>query len=167
MTPDQDDYLAEDGEPRSRARSLLAAGWLRALLVLGALAVVIVVAVPYLLQWFEAGAPERPAMTGTPVSRPAPTPLPPVETAPAPAAPSPAAPVPASATAPAPAANEPPAAKGASAAKDVPAAKELPAAKEMPAAKAAAAPEIAAGVATGAVALVAGGLLLLRGRHRR
>lgn len=141
MTPDQDDYLAEDGEPRSRARSLLAAGWLRALLVLGALAVVIVIAVPYLLQWFEAGAPERPAMTGTPVPRPAPTPLPPVETAPAPAAPSPAAPVPASATAPAPAAKEPPAAKDASAAKDVPAAKELPAAKEMPAAKAAAAPD--------------------------
>ena len=74
MTPEDDDYLADDRETRSTSRRLLTAGWFRALLVLGALAVVIVIAVPYVLQWLETGSPERSAMTGTQVTRPAPAP---------------------------------------------------------------------------------------------
>jgi cell division septation protein DedD len=133
MTPeDDDDYLADGRETRSASRRLLAAGWLRALLVLGALAVVVVITVPYILQWLETGSTDRPAMTDAQVTRPAPAPPTQIETAPAaPSAPSaPSAPAPAVATAPA--AKEPPAAKDVGPAKDVPAAKEMPAAKEPP-----------------------------------
>ena len=133
MIPEDEDYLADDRETRSAARRLLAAGWLRALLVLGVLAIVIVITVPYILQWLESGSPERPAMTDAQVTRSAPASPTPVETAPAPAAP--AAPAPAASPAPASAAKEPPAAKDAGSAKDTPAAKEMPAAKEPPAAK--------------------------------
>ena len=135
MTPEDDDYLADDRETRSTARRLLAAGWLRALLVLGALAVVIVIAVPYVLQWLETGSPERSAMTGTQVTRPAPAPPTQSETAPA----APAAPAPAVAIAPAPSAKEPPAAKDVGPTKDAPAEKEIPAAKTPPKAAAPAA----------------------------
>lgn len=60
MSPDQDDYLDDDaGAGRPETRGVLAAGWLRALLVLAALAVVLVVTVPYFIEWI---APEpRPA----------------------------------------------------------------------------------------------------------
>ena len=135
MIPEDDDYLADDRETRSTARRLLAAGWLRALLVLGALAVVIVIAVPYVLQWLETGSPERSAMTGTQVTRPALAPPTQSETAPA----APAGPAPAVAIAPAPSAKEPPAAKDLGPTKDAPAEKELPAAKTPPKAAAPAA----------------------------
>jgi cell division septation protein DedD len=94
--------------------------------VLGALAVVVVIAVPYILQWLETSSPDRPAMTDTQVTRPAPAPPTQIETAPA----APSAPAPAVATAPIPPAKEPPAAKDVDPAKDAPAAKEMPAAKE-------------------------------------
>jgi cell division septation protein DedD len=119
MTPEDDDYLADDRETRSTSRRLLTAGWFRALLVLGALAVVIVIAVPYVLQWLETGSSERSAMTGTQVTRPAHAPPTQSETAPA-------APAPVVAPAPAPTAKESPATK------DAPAEKEMPAAKTPP-----------------------------------
>ena len=126
MTPEDDDYLADDRETQSASRRLLAAGWLRALLVLAVLAIVIVITVPYILQWLESGPPERAAMTDAQVTRSVPASATPIESTPAaPAAPVPAAPAPA-----APAAKEPPTAKDAGPAKDAPAAKELPAAKE-------------------------------------
>ena len=123
MTPEDDDYLADDRETQSASRRLLAAGWLRALLVLAVLAIVIVITVPYILQWLESGAPERAAMTDAQVTRSVPASATPIES-------TPAAPTPAVAMAPAPAAKEPPIAKDAGSAKDAPAAKELPAAKE-------------------------------------
>ena len=131
MTPEDDDYLADDRETQSASRRLLAAGWLRALLVLAVLAIVIVITVPYILQWLESSPPERAAMTDAQVTRSVPASATPIESAPAaPAAPAPAVPAPAVAVAPAPAAKEPPVAKDAGPAKDAPAAKELPAAKE-------------------------------------
>jgi cell division septation protein DedD len=126
MTPEDDDYLADDRETQSATRRLLAAGWLRALLVLAVLAIVIVITVPYILQWLESSPPERAAMTDAPVTRSVPASPTPIESTPA----APAAPAPAVAMAPAPAAKEPPVAKDAGSAKDAPAAKELPAAKE-------------------------------------
>ena len=133
MTPEDDDYLADDRETQSASRRLLAAGWLRALLVLAVLAIVIVITVPYILQWLESGPSERAAMTDAQATRsvPAsPTPIESAPAAPAPATPTPLAPAPAVATAPSPAAKEPPVAKDASPAKDAPAVKELPAAKD-------------------------------------
>jgi len=133
MTPEDDDYLADDRETQSASRRLLAAGWLRALLVLVVLAIVIVITVPYILQWLESNPPERTAMTDAQGTRSVPASATPIEsapTAPAPAAPEPAVPAPAVAVAPSPAAKEPPVAKDAGPAKDAPAAKELPAAKE-------------------------------------
>ncbi len=64
MSPDRDDEYLDDDATVGRAapRGVLAAGWLRALLVLVALAVVLVIAVPYVLEWL---APEP-----RPVARP-------------------------------------------------------------------------------------------------
>ena len=143
MTPEQDDYLAEDGEDRSASRSLLAAGWLRAFLVLAALAVVIVISVPYILQWLETGSPERPALTDTQLTRPVPAPPTRIETAPAPAGPAPVVTTP-----PAPVAKELPAVKEPVAPKEAGLAKDLSAAKEMPAAKEAAKKEPAKAAAS-------------------
>ena len=122
-----DDYLADDGDERSASQRLLAAGWLRALLVLAALAVVTVIAVPYILQWLDTDSPERTAKLDAQLSRSAPTPPTRTETAPAPA--------PAVVTSPAPVAKEAPEMKEPSAPKDADATKQAPAAKEMPAAK--------------------------------
>jgi cell division protein FtsN len=128
-----DDYLADDGDERSATQRLLAAGWLRALLVLTALAVVTVIAVPYILQWLDTDSPERTAKLDAQLSRPALTPPTRTETAPAPA--------PAVVTSPAPVAKEAPEMKESPAPKDADStrqastAKEMPPAKEMPAAK--------------------------------
>ena len=138
MTPDRDDDLAEDGEERSASQRVLAAGWLRALLVLSALAVVTVISVPYILQWLDTDSAERAAKSDATVSRPAPTPPTQTETAPAPAPAAPTMPAPAApaaATAPAPAAKEAPVVKQPSAPKDADPTKDVSAAKEMPAAK--------------------------------
>jgi hypothetical protein len=132
VSPDRDDeYLGDDAEERRSKHGVLSAGWLRALLVLSALAVVLVITVPYLLQWLSGPTPPspRPALTETPRTEPtkvqtaatAPTPAPPVATL----TPEP------------PAKTEMPAAKPEPPAKtEMPAAKPEPPAKtEMPSAK--------------------------------
>jgi type IV secretory pathway VirB10-like protein len=132
VSPDRDDeYLGDDAEERRSKHGVLSAGWLRALLVLSALAVVLVITVPYLLQWLSGPTPPspRPALTETPRTEPtkvqtaatAPTPAPPVAT------PTPEPP----------AKTEMPAAKPEPPAKtEMPAAKPEPPAKtEMPSAK--------------------------------
>jgi cell division septation protein DedD len=67
VSPDRDDYLEDQAEGgRTGTRSALAAGWLRALLVLAALAVVLMIAVPYVLEWISPSPPPpiaRPALT--------------------------------------------------------------------------------------------------------
>jgi cell division septation protein DedD len=61
VSPDRDDHLEDEAEGgRVRMRSALAAGWLRALLVLAALAVVLVISVPYVLEWLSPSTPPRP-----------------------------------------------------------------------------------------------------------
>ena len=82
-----------DEESEYAPRSIFAAGWFRAVLVLTVLAIVVVVALPYLLNWFE------PAPAGMKVAPPKPSaPAAPIATAPlAPsAAVRPSAPLPAS-----------------------------------------------------------------------
>jgi cell division septation protein DedD len=114
--PDQNEFLEDDEQEELARRSIFSAGWFRALLVLTVLAIVVVVSLPYLLNWLEpTSAP--PVRTQAKSSAPAPAPAPaaPVP-APAPPATSPSAPTmiqapaspPAKAEAPAPA---PPAAK--------------------------------------------------------
>jgi cell division septation protein DedD len=87
VSPDRDDYLDDDAAAgRAAPRGILAAGWLRALLVLATLAVVLVITVPYALEWL---APEprptaRPSLIEPPKSETtmtqtqAPVPAPPV-----------------------------------------------------------------------------------------
>lgn len=106
MSPDRDDYLEDQAEGgRTGTRSALAAGWLRALLVLAALAVVLMITVPYVLEWLSPSPPPppiaRPALTEpaksgtvTALAPAAPPAKSETEAAPAPAAP------PATATAP-------------------------------------------------------------------
>lgn len=53
MSPEQDDFLDEDEHEEYAPRSIFAAGWFRAVLVLTVLAIVVVVSLPYLLNWFE------------------------------------------------------------------------------------------------------------------
>jgi cell division septation protein DedD len=98
VSPDRDDYLEDQAEGgRTGTRSALAAGWLRALLVLAALAVVLMITVPYVLEWISPSPPPpiaRPALTEpaksgtvtalTPAAPPAKSET---ETAPAPTAP--------------------------------------------------------------------------------
>ena len=94
MSPDRDDeYLEDDAEERRSKPGALSAGWLRALLVLSALAVVLVITVPYILQWLSGPTPPspRPALTEPARTEPtkvetaarAPTPAPPGAAAPA------------------------------------------------------------------------------------
>jgi cell division septation protein DedD len=137
--PEQDEYLDEDERDDIAQRSIFSAGWFRALLVLTVLAIVVVVSLPYLLNWLEP-TPTLAPKPQTKASEPAPAapaaPAPTTETAPpakpettAPPAtaqteapkPAPAAPTPADrplGTAPLPAApaQAPPAATGKTAA---------------------------------------------------
>ena len=109
--PDQNEFLEDDEQEELARRSIFSAGWFRALLVLTVLAIVVVVSLPYLLNWLEpTSAP--PVRTQAKSSAPAPAPAPaaPVP-APAPPVTSPSAPTmiqppaspPAKAEAPAPA----------------------------------------------------------------
>jgi cell division septation protein DedD len=97
VSPDPDDYLDDDAtDSRAARRGILAAGWLRALLVLATLAVVLVITVPYLLEWLapEPRATARPSLIEPPKSEtaltqtqaPGPAPAPPVAVVTAPAA---------------------------------------------------------------------------------
>jgi cell division septation protein DedD len=86
VSPERDDYRDEDDREEFASRSIFSAGWFRAVLVLTVLAIVVVISLPYLLNWFEPSTPARVAKPAEPL-KPAPgTPSPPA-VAPAPAAP--------------------------------------------------------------------------------
>ena len=130
VSPNRDDeYLEDEAKDRGHRRVALAAGWLRALLVLSALAVVLVITVPYILQWLSGPTPlsSRPALTEPARTEPAK-----VETPVAPPAPAPAPPV-AAVTPEAPAKTEVPAAKPEPPSKPEPAVTSEPASKAEPA----------------------------------
>ncbi len=107
--PDRDEFLEDDEQDELARRSIFSAGWFRALLVLTVLAIVVVVSLPYLLNWLEptpAPPVKTQAKSGAPAPPSGPAPAPPVTSpspptlipAPAPAPPakveSPAPPVP-------------------------------------------------------------------------
>jgi cell division protein FtsN len=62
VSPDKDDFLEEEEQQEYAPRSIFAAGWFRAVLVLTVLAIVVVVSLPYLLNWFEP-SPSAPPKT--------------------------------------------------------------------------------------------------------
>ena len=130
--PDQKEFLEDDEQDEMARRSIFSAGWFRALLVLTVLAIVVVVSLPYLLNWLEPAPPAPSAKAEGPKPAPAApaptTPSPaerPIGTAPLPVVPAPAAP----------AAKPEPGAKPAPAAKPTPAAQPAPAARPAPAPK--------------------------------
>src|SRR5712691_1973533 len=80
-TPEQDEYLDEDERDDIAQRSIFSAGWFRALLVLTVLAIVVVVSLPYLLNWLEP-TPTTAPKPQTKASEPAPAPAAPAAPAP-------------------------------------------------------------------------------------
>lgn len=145
MSPERDDYRDDDERNEFASRSIFSAGWFRAVLVLTVLAIVVVISLPYLLNWFEPSPPARVAKPAEPL-KPAPSATPPPAVAPVPA-PAPTAPIAAPpavkpappvtpAPAPAPKAAMAPPAAPAPAPKAV-AAKAIPPASSEPARKAA------------------------------
>lgn len=80
MSTERDDLLDEEERDDYGSSSILAAGWFRAVLVLGVLAVIVVISLPYLLSWFEPGPPAlvtKPAdAPAAPVVAPMPSPSP-------------------------------------------------------------------------------------------
>lgn len=105
MSPERDDYEEEEEyEEEEAPRSIFAATWFRALLVVIILAVVGVLSLPYLLDWFGTSKPQvsvvKPAQqapapkpqAGPPPAPPAPAPAPAPAEQPAPLPPQPAAP---------------------------------------------------------------------------
>ena len=79
--PEQDEYLDEDERDDIAERSIFSAGWFRALLVLTVLAIVVVVSLPYLLNWLEP-TPTTVPKPQTKASEPAPAaPAAPAQTA--------------------------------------------------------------------------------------
>jgi ribosomal protein L12E/L44/L45/RPP1/RPP2 len=122
---DPEEFIEEDEQDEIARRSIFSAGWFRALLVLTVLAIVVVVSLPYLLNWLEPtpGPPARsqakvseqappPASTAPPASapsevKPSTPPAAPAPTAPAPTSPAPAAKSEAPPAAPAPATPAP------------------------------------------------------------
>ena len=79
--PEQDEYLDEDERDDIAQRSIFSAGWFRALLVLTVLAIVVVVSLPYLLNWLEP-TPTTVPKPQTKASEPAPAaPAAPAQTA--------------------------------------------------------------------------------------
>ena len=91
MSPERDDDRDDDDREEFASRSIFSAGWFRAVLVLTVLAIVVVISLPYLLNWFEPSPPARVAKPAEPL-KPAPGATPPPAVAPAPAL-APAAPV--------------------------------------------------------------------------
>jgi len=112
--PDHEEFIEEDEQDELARRSIFSAGWFRALLVLTVLAIIVVVSLPYLLNWL-APTPGPPGKPQAKVSEPAtprpttPAPAPSDAKPPAPAVvPSPSAPLPPSkAEAPAPPSAKP------------------------------------------------------------
>jgi len=98
MPTDQDpeEFIEEDEQDEIARRSIFSAGWFRALLVLTVLAIIVVVSLPYLLNWLEPN-PSPPAKPQAKVSEPAaPAPAPaPTEAKPPAMVPAPTAPAPA------------------------------------------------------------------------
>src|SRR6266540_3711333 len=98
--PDHEEFIEEDEHDDLARRSIFAAGWFRALLVLTVLAIIVVVSLPYLLNWLEPtpGPPGKPQAKVSEPAAPQPTtpaPSPSDAKPPAPAvSPSPSAPVP-------------------------------------------------------------------------
>jgi cell division septation protein DedD len=153
--PDEEEFLEDDEQDEIARRSIFSAGWFRALLVLTVLAIVVVVSLPYLLNWLEP-TPPPPAKTQAKSSAPAPS-AKAEEPKPAPAARAPAAPSPAErpiGTAPLPVVPAPaaPAAKPGPGAKSAPAAQPAPAVRPAPAAQAEAPKSAPAPKRSGAVA---------------
>ncbi len=75
MGPDQDEFLEEEEQQEYAPRSIFAAGWFRAVLVLTVLAIIVVVSLPYLLNWFEpspSAPPKTVARQSSEPARPAP-----------------------------------------------------------------------------------------------
>jgi cell division septation protein DedD len=87
--PDPEEFIEEDEQDELARRSIFSAGWFRALLVLTVLAIIVVVSLPYLLNWLEP-TPGPPGKPQAKVSEPAPPPTAPPATTPAPAPPAPA-----------------------------------------------------------------------------
>jgi len=97
MSIEHDTFHEDDDELEDVAgRSIFSAGWFRALLLLTVMAIGVVVALPYLLNWFEpathpakvarpAPAPVSPAVPAAPASAPAPKVVVPAPAPPAPA----------------------------------------------------------------------------------
>lgn len=143
MSPEQDDFQEEDEQEEYTPRSIFAAGWFRAVLVLTVLAIVVVVSLPYLLNWFEpspsapaktaarpAAEPPRPVSPSEPPSTLIPAPAPSTGSAPAPAK---LEPGPATASAPTkPVPTAPPSSPSATPAKPEPAKTQAPAAPSKP-----------------------------------
>jgi hypothetical protein len=101
-----DDFLEDDEEEEFASRSIFAAGWFRAVLVLTVLAIVLVVSLPWLLNWLD--SPTPPAHTAGPVDTPPAAPPPATRaTAPEPAPSTSPSPAPGTADAP----PQPPAVK--------------------------------------------------------
>jgi hypothetical protein len=92
VSPEHDDLQEDEEQEEFASRSIFAAGWFRAVLVLTVLAIVVVVSLPWLLNWFEPAPP--PARTAGPADSapPALAPAPPAPTTPAPAPVAPPAP---------------------------------------------------------------------------
>src|SRR5947207_5980787 len=81
--PDRDEFHEDDEQDDIAQRSIFSAGWFRALLVLTVLAIVVVVSLPYLLNWLEP-TPTTVPKPQTKASEPAPAaPAAPAGTAPA------------------------------------------------------------------------------------
>ena len=106
--PDRDEFLEDEEQDELARRSIFSAGWFRALLVLTVLAIVVVVSLPYLLNWLEPTPTPPPAKTQAKSAAPAqpstPAPTPPPASSPSPPAmvPAPPAPAPTPSTPPAP-----------------------------------------------------------------
>jgi len=75
---DPEEFIEEDEQDEIARRSIFSAGWFRALLVLTVLAIVVVVSLPYLLNWLEPtpAPPAKPQAKVTEPATPAPTPAP-------------------------------------------------------------------------------------------
>lgn len=126
--PDRDELSEGDEQDEIERRSIFSAGWFRALIVLTVLAIVVVISLPYLLNWLEP-TPPPPARIQAKSSAPAGKTD---EPASAPAAPAPAKPSPAerpigAVPAPVVPAPSPPAAKAGRATPSAPATRRAPA----------------------------------------
>jgi len=94
--PDQEEFLEDDEQDEIARRSIFSAGWFRALLVLTVLAIVVVVSLPYLLNWLEPTPippPKPQAKSSAPAPGPAAAPPPTTSMVPAPAGSAPPAPL--------------------------------------------------------------------------